>query len=158
MLLMRHASAGVRLESAAEDRARALDRVGRADARALPSALAPHAIARIVSSPHARCVQTVAELARSRGLDVETCDELAPEASRASTLALLARLPDEVLVCTHREVFERLFGPEVTCEKGGTWLAERVSGGGVPRTLAYLPPRSGGVPVSPAASSAAEAR
>jgi 8-oxo-(d)GTP phosphatase len=137
---MRHASAGERLESPAEDRARGLDRVGRADANALPAALAGHRIDRIVTSPHARCLETVARLARRRGVDVECREELAPEASRKDTLALLAELPDSALVCTHREVIARVFRGEVTCEKGGTWLVER--NGRRPTPVAYLPPPS----------------
>jgi phosphohistidine phosphatase SixA len=151
MLLLRHASAGVRHEAPADDRARRLDRVGRADARALTSALGAHAIERVVSSPHVRCLETVAPLARNRGLEVETCGELAPESSRAATLRLLASLPENVLVCTHREVFERLFGGDVTCEKGGTWIAERGTRRRAPKVVAYLPPRSGGVRPAPAA-------
>jgi phosphohistidine phosphatase SixA len=62
---MRHASAGERLASAAEDLARRLDAPGRSDARRLPAALAALAIERIVSCPHARCLESVAPLARS---------------------------------------------------------------------------------------------
>jgi phosphohistidine phosphatase SixA len=153
LLLIRHASAGERLESPVHDRSRGLDPVGRADALALPAALAEHMIERIVSSPTARCVETVAPLARSRGLDVESCEELAPDAPRAATLRLLANLPENALVCTHREVLERLFGGEITCEKGGTWLAERGSRRRAPAVVAYLPPPSGAVPLT-----AAEAR
>ena len=40
-------------------------------------------------------------------------------------LTLLVDLPDTTLACTHREVFEKLFGWDVTCEKGGTWVLER---------------------------------
>jgi 8-oxo-(d)GTP phosphatase len=140
VLLTRHASAGTRLESSSDDRLRRLDRAGRADARALPSALAAHAVERIVSSPHARCLETVAPLARELGIAVECREELAPDASRNDTLALLAELPETALVCTHREVFERLFRGEVTCEKGGTWIVERRGRRRVP--VAYLPPPS----------------
>jgi phosphohistidine phosphatase SixA len=140
VLLTRHASAGERLESPAEDRARGLDRVGRADARALAAALAGHRIERIVTSPHARCLETVAQLACSRGIEVECREELAPDASRKDTLAVLAELPESALVCTHREVLERVFRGEVTCEKGGTWLVERSRRRATP--VAYLPPPS----------------
>jgi 8-oxo-(d)GTP phosphatase len=137
MLLLRHASAGERMSSASLDRARRLDRVGRADARLLPAALTTHPLARIVSSPHARCLESVRSLSLARRLPVEQREELAPDAPLADTLALLAELPDESLLCTHREVFERLFGGEVTCEKGATWLVERRDGRPVP--VAYLP-------------------
>jgi phosphohistidine phosphatase SixA len=136
---MRHASAGERLASPDEDRARRLDAAGRADARALAGVLSPHAISRIVSSPHARCLESIAPLAQARGLEVEAREELAPGAELEDTLALLGEVRDDSLVCTHREVFERLFAGEITCEKGGTWIVE----GGVP--VAYLPPASSAV-------------
>jgi phosphohistidine phosphatase SixA len=124
MLLLRHASAGERLSSPALDGDRKLDRAGRADARALREALGGRAIERIVTSPHARCVETVRPIARAKGLTLECRDELLPDAPRNRTLALLEELPDTALVCTHREVFERLFHGEVNCEKGGAWLLE----------------------------------
>lgn len=144
MLLLRHASADKRLPSPTADRARRLDRAGRSDARRLPAALENHEIDRIVSSPHARCLETVAPLARSRGIEIEYRDELAPDATRRSTLALLATLPESAVVCTHREVVEKLFRGEVTCEKGGTWLVERRGRRRVP--VAYLPPPSSAIP------------
>ena len=140
MLLLRHASAGERRPSANLDRARRLDRLGRADARELPEALAARAIDRVVSSPHARCVETVEALARSRNLRVELRDELLPDAPLADLLALLDELPDSALVCTHREVIELLSDGELTCEKGATWVLERGAEGYVP--VAYLPPPS----------------
>lgn len=140
MLLLRHASAGERRPSANLDRARRLDRGGRADARELPEALALHAIDRVVSSPHARCVETVQALARSRNLRVELRDELLPDAPLEDIQALLDELPDSALVCTHREVIVRLLGGELTCKKGATWLLESRDGEHVP--VAYLPPPS----------------
>lgn len=137
MLLLRHASAGERLSSASLDRARRLDRVGRADARLLPGALGGFELERIVSSPHARCVETVRALALARGIRVEERGELEPEAPIGKTRELLATLPDAALVCTHREVLQRLFDGEVTCEKGAAWLVERHEGRLVP--AAYLP-------------------
>jgi 8-oxo-(d)GTP phosphatase len=152
MLLSRHASAGERLASPTEDRARGLDLAGRADAHALAAALSAHAIQRIVSSPHARCRESVEPLARVRGLTVELREELAPGASHEATLTLLGELLDDSLVCTHREVFERLFGGEITCEKGGTWIVE----GGVP--VAYVPPPSSTLPSRRAATTRPRAR
>jgi phosphohistidine phosphatase SixA len=140
MLLLRHASAGERPQAASLDRARRLDRVGRADARELPDALARHVIERVVSSPHARCLESVGALARGRNLRVEVRDELLPDAAIEDVRALLDELPDTSLVCTHREVIERLFDGELTCEKGGTWLLERRNGRLEP--TAYLPPPS----------------
>jgi 8-oxo-dGTP diphosphatase len=140
MLLLRHASAGERPTAASLDRARRLDRLGRADARGLPEAFAEHAIERAVSSPHARCVETVEALARSRNLHVELRDELLPDASADAVHALLDELPDATLLCTHRETIASLFGGKLTCQKGGAWLLERRDGKYEP--VAYLPPPS----------------
>ena len=54
ILLHRHASAGDRLASLRLDRARPLDRQGRADARELVKVLAPLEITQVVSSPLSR--------------------------------------------------------------------------------------------------------
>ena len=102
--------------------------------------LAGYEIDRVVSSPHARCVETVEALALRRNLRVEIRDELVPDAPLADTLALLAALPDSALVCTHREVIARLVEGGLTCEKGATWLIERDGDDLVP--VAYLPPPS----------------
>jgi phosphohistidine phosphatase SixA len=138
MLLHRHASAGNRLDSPRLDRLRPLDQVGRADAQKLPETLASYAIDRILSSPHRRCVETVGPLAEVRGIEVELRDELSPDAPLDDTTALLHELPDTALVCTHREVIDRLFDGEVACEKGGTWMIERRDSRWAPTQ--YLPP------------------
>lgn len=156
MLLTRHANAGERLGSPSDDRRRPLDRAGRADARRLPAALSTHPIERIVSSPHTRALQTVAPLARRLAIEVECREELAPDASGNDARALLAQLPETALVCTHREVFERLFRGEVTCEKGGTWIVERRGRRRVP--VAYLPPPSAAIRPRKRAAQPAAAR
>jgi phosphohistidine phosphatase SixA len=138
MLLHRHASAGEKLGSPSLDRARGLDSEGRADARALPSVLVDYPIERVVSSSHRRCLETVRPLVEARGLPVERREELAPDALREDTKALLEELPENTLVCTHREVFERLFNGDLACEKGGTWVVERRGSRLVPTE--YLPP------------------
>jgi 8-oxo-dGTP diphosphatase len=139
VLLLRHASAGERRPSATLDRARRLDRAGRSDARELPDALEGHVVVRVVSSPHARCIETVEAFAHRRNLRVEVRDELMPDAPIEDTLALLAELPDEALVCTHREVIGRLL-VDLTCEKGALWLLDRRDGELAP--VAYHPPPS----------------
>ncbi len=135
MLLLRHASAGERLSSPALDRARQLDRAGRADAERLPEAFAGHRLERIVTSPHARCLETVVPIAAASGLEIELRQELVPDASIHNVLALFGELPAASLVCTHREVIERLF--QVRCEKAAAWLLERRDDGWIP--VAYLP-------------------
>lgn len=137
MLLLRHASAGTRSSSPSLDRARRLDRLGRADARLLPDALSGFPLERIVSSPYPRCLETVRALALARGIRVEEHEALAPGVRREDLLALLASLSEATLACTHREVFELLFEQEVTCEKGAAWIVELR--GSVATAVAYLP-------------------
>ncbi len=132
MLLLRHASAGEPMSSPWLDRERTLDGVGRVQARHLRQALAGFTIERIVTSPHVRCVETVRPLAEALGLELECRDALAPDSSQESALALLEELPVESLLCTHREVIERLFDGEVKCEKGGAWVLERHAGRWLP--------------------------
>ena len=118
MLLLRHAGAGERLSSPHIDRFRELDEAGRADARQFIWTLAEQEIERIVSSPLARCVQSVIPIAESRRLVVERRDELLPDAEVDATLELLAKLPDATLVCTHREVIMQLFEGELDVSEG----------------------------------------
>ena len=125
MLLLRHASAGERLSSPGVDRFRRLDEPGRIMARQLVWAYADREITKIVSSPFPRCVETVVPLAASRGLTVEQHWELAPDSSLDDIMTLLVDVPDTTLVCTHREVFEKLLGWDAPCDKGAAWVLER---------------------------------
>ena len=147
MLLLRHASAGERLSSPGVDRFRRLDEAGRLVARQLVWAYADREITRIVSSPLARCLESVVPLAESRHLVVESRWELEPDVPLDDVLTLLVDLPDTTLVCTHRELFELLFGWDVTCEKGAAWVLER-SGSELVPVLYIAPP----APVSSAES------
>jgi 8-oxo-dGTP diphosphatase len=134
---LRHASAGGRLSTPTLDAARKLDGVGRRQAARLREHLADHAVDRIVSSPLARCADTVAPLARELGLEVEIREELGPAATKRDALRLLRELSPGALVCTHRELFERLFDGEIECEKGALWIVERRGPRVTP--VAYLP-------------------
>jgi 8-oxo-(d)GTP phosphatase len=138
MLLLRHASAGGRLSSPEIDRFRRLDDAGRLVARQLVWSLADREITRIVSSPLARCVESVVPIAESRRLTVESRWELGPDVPLDDVLTLLVDLPDTSLVCTHREIFERLLGWDVTCEKGSAWVLERQGAELAP--VLYIPP------------------
>jgi len=144
MLLLRHGSAGERLSSPGVDRFRRLDDAGRVVARQLVWTFADREITRIVSSPLARCLESVVPLAESRHLVVESRWELAPDVPADDVLTLLADLPDTALVCTHREILERILGWDVTCEKGGAWVLERNGSELVP-TLYLAPPAAVGV-------------
>jgi phosphohistidine phosphatase SixA len=137
LLLLRHADAGERLSSPALDRERRLNRAGRADAERLTETFAGYRVERIVTSPHRRCLETVVPSAAAFGLEIELREELVPNASTPSVLALLDELPAASLVCTHREVIERLVDGQLQCEKGAAWLLDRNAGGWIP--VAYLP-------------------
>jgi phosphohistidine phosphatase SixA len=125
MLLLRHASAGERLSSPGVDRFRRLDEDGRITARQLAWSLAEREITQIVSSPLARCVETVVPISAARGLVVETHWELEPESDLDDVMTLLVDLPETTLVCTHREVFEKVLGWDAPCDKGAIWVLER---------------------------------
>ena len=122
MLLLRHASAGERLSSPGVDRFRRLDEEGRATARQLVWSLAHRGITEIVSSPLARCIETVVPIAASRGLVVDQRWELEPDSALEDVTTLLLDLPETTLVCTHREIFELLLGWDAPCEKGAIWV------------------------------------
>jgi Histidine phosphatase superfamily (branch 1) len=113
-------------------------------ARQLVWAYADREITKIVSSPLARCVETVVPLAQSRGLVVDEHWELGLEASQDDLVTLLLDLPDSAVACTHREAFEKLLGWDVTCEKGGAWVLER-SGSELVPALYVAPPAGVGI-------------
>ena len=154
MLLLRHASAGTRLSSPGVDSFRRLDDAGRRVARQLVWAYADREITHIVSSPLARCVESVVPLAESRRIVVESRWELAPDVDIDDVITLLVDLPDSSVVCTHREVFEKLLGWDVTCEMGGAWVLERNGPELVP-ALYLAPPAEVGAAVDPRAVSTA---
>jgi 8-oxo-dGTP pyrophosphatase MutT (NUDIX family) len=104
LLLVRHASAGERHDWAGDDRLRPLDARGRLQAVRLVEVLRGHRIARVCSSPYARCLQTVAPL----GLPVEEREELAEGAGAAALAAVAAEGPG--VLCVHGDVLEELFG------------------------------------------------
>jgi broad specificity phosphatase PhoE len=146
--LVRHAHAGAKHAWTGPDSLRPLSGPGRREAHGLLTQLRDYQIARILSSPTVRCLQSVEPLARRRGLAVESVDRLGVEADPAGLVALLL---DPVfagaVVCSHGELIgaalERLVGRDVDAgrliwPKGSTWVLE-VDDGQV-RHSRYLPP------------------
>jgi len=121
LLLVRHASAGDRRAWQGDDRVRPLDERGHLQAARLPLVLAGHRLERVVSSPYARCVQTVEPLAAGRGLPVEARAELAEGAGAEAVIAVAAETGAGVL-CLHGDALEDVLGR--TPRKGATILAE----------------------------------
>ncbi len=92
ILLVRHAHAGSRSTWDGGDAERPLTPKGQHQAEALTSHLATAPVDRVLSSAAVRCQQTVAPLARSRGLEVEVHPALTEGADEADTLALIRHL------------------------------------------------------------------
>lgn len=138
-LLVRHARAGDRARWTKDDRLRPLDKKGRRQAESLAETLAGLGATRLLSSPYARCVQTLEPAAVRLRLEIEARDELAEGASREEAARLLAELEGDVpALSTHGDVIEALLGPQRKCKKGAVWVLE-VSSGDV-RVERYLPP------------------
>jgi 8-oxo-dGTP diphosphatase len=117
VLLIRHASAGDRDDWVGDDRLRPLDGRGRNQASRLPELLGDYEIARVLSSPAVRCVQTVEPLARSRGLDIEMREELGEEQQGEAGAALVRSLVGEqAALCVHGGLSEAVAG--VSQKKG----------------------------------------
>lgn len=136
LLLVRHAKAGDRSRWAGDDRLRPLSKAGRRQAIGLIDRLDGLPIARIISSPYVRCVQTVEPLASARALPVEEADPLSEGARLEDVLALIEALGgDPAALCSHGDVFPmvvrhyreqgmRIEGAE-GWKKGSTWVLER---------------------------------
>jgi 8-oxo-dGTP diphosphatase len=119
---VRHARAGHRGDWEGDDRQRPLDERGRRQAEALVAQLAGREFGRIVSSPAARCIQTVEPLAAARGLPLEEDEALAEGAGADAALELFRRSPEPLVVCVHGDLVEALLGEKR--KKGSTTLLE----------------------------------
>lgn len=133
--LVRHAKAGSRAQWEGSDELRPLTKGGRRQADALVDRLAAFSIARIVSSPHARCTDTVTSLAKQRGLTVENVDALVEGSDGDDVLDFLARCaPQPTVACSHGDVIGDVLTrlveqglaveSELRWEKGSTWVLD----------------------------------
>ena len=117
LLLIRHASAGDRDEWVGDDLPRPLDARGRSQASRLPELLGDYEIARVLSSPAVRCVQTVEPLARSRGLDIEVHEELGEEQQGEAGAELVRSfIGEQTALCVHGGLSDTIAG--VSQKKG----------------------------------------
>jgi phosphohistidine phosphatase SixA len=119
LLLIRHAMAGDSEQWLGDDRVRPLDERGRRQSQALVDALADQPLDRIVSSPYARCVQTVKPLGEARSLAIELDDRLGADRLHDVPQVLEELKGQAAAVCTHGEL-PWLVGSEF--EKGAAWL------------------------------------
>lgn len=104
--LIRHAKAKSRLAWEEADELRPLTKRGRREAAAIAVRLGEVPLARLVSSPFARCVQTLEPLAVALDLPIETTGELAEGADgeRAAELMLSLAGDGSIACCTHGDV------------------------------------------------------
>ncbi len=145
LIVLRHASAGAKAASDAENLARPLDARGAADARTLASLLAFYGRCRVISSAAERCLATVRPYAEAVGSRIELAEALTvpangQAASEAADLAgHLAESGAPALVCAHRENLQPLIsgafralgvpGPQPPPLGKGEFLALQHAGG-----------------------------
>jgi 8-oxo-dGTP diphosphatase len=144
ILLIRHAKAGDREEWSGEDSLRPLSKPGRRQAEGLVDSLKAFRVARVLSSPSVRCVQTVEPMAKARGLAVEGSDALAEGAGAKDAIILMRELEDDAVLCTHGDVLwyviRALTKRQADTPKGGGWVIEVGDRG--PRLIRAIPPPS----------------
>lgn len=147
VFVVRHAKAGSRRRFEGDDELRPLSRNGRAQAKALAEQLAHRDIARVLTSPYTRCIETVAPLAHQLGVDVEIEDVLAEGADWSYSLAIIEQATVPTVLCSHGDVIGDLMHhldrrgvplDDDRIEKGSTWVLQ-VEEGEVVKAR-YLPP------------------
>jgi len=137
--LVRHGKAGSRSAWTEDDRLRPLSKAGRRQADALVPIFRGLDVARVISSPYVRCIQTVRPLALDRGLPVETSEALAEGAPLEGVLELVeVAAGTPTVLCTHGDVVpavvlhlhERgvLLEGERDWKKGSVWALDRRDG------------------------------
>lgn len=149
VLVVRHTHAGDRPGWNGNDRLRPLSEFGHGQASALVPHLAPWRVARIVTSPLVRCVQTIEPMATALDLPVETDERLAEGASSWQVQSLLRECMPGTVLCSHGDVIGTLVrdlsdrgivDPDrMEWDKGSTW-ALRLDGGRDAVGGTYLPP------------------
>jgi broad specificity phosphatase PhoE len=149
--LVRHAKAGDRDTWRDDDRLRPLSGRGHHQARRLIEILEDATFDRILSSPFARCMETVVPIAGVRGLPVEPVEALAEGARLDDAVALVRKhaLPGAVM-CTHGDIVPMLLdhfeaaGVDMPRHrewpKGCTWTLDTDSTGEVVRARYTEPP------------------
>jgi broad specificity phosphatase PhoE len=136
LIVVRHAEAGSKGSWAGPDLHRPLLPEGNDQAEGLVVRLDDYPVEQILSSPAARCLQTVEPLARDRLLQVEEVAALGVDADAAQVESRFVH-PEaaNVVLCTHGELIGQLFGRLVPAglavedplrwPKGSAWLLWR---------------------------------
>jgi 8-oxo-(d)GTP phosphatase len=114
LYVVRHAHAGSRSSWDGPDATRPLSKKGRRQAARIADELAGAGITRLVSSPAARCVQTLEPLGERLGLTIDADGRLLEGATGSDALGLadeLCTAKDKgkaVAVCSHGDVIPEL--------------------------------------------------
>jgi 8-oxo-dGTP pyrophosphatase MutT (NUDIX family)/phosphohistidine phosphatase SixA len=136
LYVIRHAKAGQRQRWEGPDERRPLTRRGVRQAKRLVERFRGLELARILSSPLDRCVQTMEPLARARGLEIERAPELAEGADLAEAVDFVRGLDGRpTAICGHGGEIQALVG-EFAREgadlegvgglgKGSVWVLDR---------------------------------
>lgn len=102
--LVRHAKAGDRASWSGPDSERPLSKAGWEQARKLGKRLDAVGAKQLVSSPSARCIQTLEPLAELTGLPIEIDDRLDEGAAFEGALELLDKVPHGTVLSSHGDV------------------------------------------------------
>lgn len=107
--LVRHGSAGTRNGTDPNDTQRHLDQKGRTQAENISRYLGSEPIHAVYSSPLARCVETVAPLAFSLGIEVLLDKRLSEGTPVDSAWSLITEVStDTVVLCSHGDIIPEL--------------------------------------------------
>jgi broad specificity phosphatase PhoE len=150
--VIRHAEAGDRDRWTGPDGARPLTDAGRDQARRIAELFADEPFVQLLSSPFARCVQTLEPIAHERGLPIEPRDELAEGQpwEYIEKLALEAEAAGPTAVCVHgegvRALIKALIDRGIVTDtagdvrKGSTWVLAVSEGATVSARHVPAPP------------------
>lgn len=103
--LVRHAKAGSRGRWNGPDHERLLSSRGEQQSKKIAKFLVKKDITHIISSPYARCLQTVAHLSSQTGVETEARSELGEGSPPDKILNLLTKISAEnAVLCSHGDV------------------------------------------------------
>jgi 8-oxo-dGTP diphosphatase len=132
VFLVRHADAGDRDAWVGDDMSRPLSPRGVDQAAGLVAAMDGEEVARVLSSPYLRCMQTVDPLAAARGLAVEANPVLEEGADPQEALALVRQAMGPTVMCSQGDVIGGLLADLVSrglitavaarAQKASTWI------------------------------------
>lgn len=152
IFLLRHARAGKRREWHDDDSLRPLESDGVRQAVAIASRIADRGVVALLSSPYARCVQTLEPLSLRTGLPIVSDGRLAEGADPVDCARWMAELDEGTVLCSHGDVIPgvvdalirrgmRVHG-DATVSKGCVWTLE-LKDGEFASGRSWLAPRSG---------------